>query len=169
MWETKQRTVAATEDYVVLWHVQSSYILTLAGLTDHPATRLPIYLLCDNFWLCFYAYVIRYLSGEPAYKLSIPKRWDAVLFFFHVPGVDQSPTGGLWFFLTQFTLLPLERYLPLPKKYNCCHLRQISLRHLLPLTGFAYGVKFMWWISAGSQTSCRVYTVWSHKIVPVLN
>ena len=102
-------------------YISVSDIFRLRVISRRPARpttiRLPIYLLCDNFWVWLYACVISRLRGEPAYKLSIPKRWDAVLFFFlYVPGVDQSPTGGLWFFLTQFTLLPLEKSLPLPRK-----------------------------------------------------
>lgn len=115
MSRTKQNFLADWRLYILVADTVRLHVISRRPARS-TTLRLPIYLFCDNSWVWLYAYVILRLSGEPAYKLSIPKRWDAVLFFFHVAGVDQSPTGGLWFFLTQFTLLPLEKSLPLPRK-----------------------------------------------------
>ena len=139
-------------------YISVSDIFRLRVISRRPARpttiRLPIYLLCDNFWVWLYACVISRLRGEPAYKLSIPKRWDAVLFFFFVRswGWSISHGGVVILFDTVHTSSPWEISSP-SQENNCCHLRQISLRHLLPLTGFSCGAKIARRISALSHTS----------------
>jgi len=80
--------------------------------------RLPIYLLCDNVWVWLYACVISRLSGEPAYKLSIPKRWDAVLIFFSFTllGLINLPRGGCDSFWHSSHFFPLRNLFPFPGK-----------------------------------------------------
>lgn len=134
----------------------ASYLSEACQINDYPTTYLPTLWQLLGLVVCLHHLTSNWRSRVQAVNSQTMRR--SSFFSFTLLGLINLPRGVVILFDTVHTSSPWEISSP-SQENNCCHLRQISFRHLLPLTGFSCGVQSARRISALSQTSKKQTTV----------
>lgn len=131
-------------------------VAALPGSSDYPTRYLPTLWQLPVPGVCLRHLKSKWRTNIRAVSSGVMT--SSSLFFFKLLGLINLPRGGCDSLWHSSHFFPLRNLFPFssPRKENCCHPRQISSCHLLPLTGFACGVKVMKWLSAGAQGSTQV-------------
>lgn len=134
-------------------------VAALPGSSDYPTRYLPTLWQLPVPGVCLRHLKSKWRTNIHAVSSGVITSSSLFFFSFKLLGLINLPRGGcdsLWHSSHFFPLRNLFPFSSPPRKENCCHLRQISLCHLLPLTGFTCGVKVTRWLSVGAQRRTQV-------------